>query len=234
MSQTPQKVFPMSFSRLSTFESCPSKFDYLYVTKSIKDADNEFTIYGTRVHEAMEKYGRAITGGVEDKAVLELADLPEDVKKFAPLVDRVAAQKGTHLFEHQFAIDRNKQPCDWFGDTVWIRGIADVLVIDGHRAWCLDWKTGKPKSNPTQLQLFAALTFAHFPEIEEVRTSFVWLNHDDVTNATYTRRMADHLWLALTPRFDKVQEVVDLGVFPAKPSGLCRWCPAKAVCPEAR
>lgn len=226
---------PLSFSRLSTFESCPQKFDYLYVTKNIKDSDNEFTIYGTRVHDALERYGKAAAGSSDAaQAVIALEDATPDITKHYPLVDRIVQLGGTQLFEHQMAITRSKQPCDWFASDVWIRGIADVLVVNGVRAWCLDWKTGKPKDNPTQLQLFAALVFAHFPEVEEVKTSFIWLNHDDVTNATYQRRMVPHLWLSLEPRFVRVQDAVDLGVFVPKPSGLCRYCPAKTICSSAR
>lgn len=229
------KLMPLSFSRLSTFESCPAKFDYLYVTKSVKDQDNEFTIYGTRVHEALESYGRARAASDDAaKAVSALEDIGDDVRKHFPIVDRIVDLGGSIFFEHQMALRRDKTPCDWFGADVWIRGIADVLVVNGDRAWCLDWKTGKPKENPTQLQLFAALVFAHFPEVEEVRTSFIWLNHDDATNSIYRRPMADHLWLALEPRFSRVQDTVDLGVYPTKPSGLCRFCPARSVCGDAR
>lgn len=229
------KLMPLSFSRLSTFESCPAKFDYLYVTKSVKDQDNEFTIYGTRVHEALENYGRARAASDDAaQAVSALEDIGDDVRKHFPIVDRVIGLGGSVFFEHQMALRRDKTPCDWFASDVWIRGIADVLVVNGNRAWCLDWKTGKPKENPTQLQLFAALVFAHFPEVTEVRTSFIWLNHDDATNAIYERRMADHLWLALEPRFSRVQDTVDLGVYPTKPSGLCRYCPARSVCGDAR
>lgn len=226
---------PLSFSRLSTFESCPAKFDYLYVTKSVKDQDNEFTIYGTRVHEALESYGRALASSqsaAEAIGALEGAD--DDVRRHFGIVERIIGLGGAAYFEHQMALSRDKKPCDWFGADVWIRGIADVLVVRDSTAWCIDWKTGKPKDNPTQLQLFAALVFAHFPAVEEVRTSFVWLNHDDATNAVYQRRMADHLWLALEPRFSRVQDTVDLGVYPTKPSGLCRYCPAKSVCGDAR
>lgn len=230
-----KKLMPLSFSRLGTFESCPAKFDYLYVTKSVKDQDNEFTIYGTRVHTALENYGRArVTSEDAARAVSESEDFGDDIRKHLSLVDKAVGLGGTAYFEHQMALTRDKKPCDWFGADVWLRGIADVLVVRGDTAWCLDWKTGKPKENPTQLQLFAALVFAHFPEVQEVRTSFIWLNHDDATNSIYKRAMEPHLWVALEPRFLRVQEVVDLGVYPTKPSGLCRYCPAKAVCPDAR
>lgn len=229
------KLMPLSFSRLSTFESCPAKFDYLYVTKSVKDQDNEFTIYGTRVHEALESFGRALaTSQSTAEAVSALEGADEDIKRHYGIVERIIGLGGTPHFEHQMALRRDKTPCDWFAPDVWIRGIADVLVVRDGVAWCIDWKTGKPKDNPTQLQLFAALVFAHFPDVNEVRTSFIWLNHDDATNAVYQRRMADHLWLALEPRFTRVQETVDLGVYPTKPSGLCRYCPAKSICGDAR
>lgn len=226
-------LMPLSFSRLSTFESCQQKFDYLYVTKTIKDSDNEYTIYGTRVHDALEKYGKA-KANVVAEAELALENPTPDITKHFPLVDRIVAQPGEHYFEQQLAINRQKQPCDWFAPDVWIRGIVDVLVVNGTRAWCFDWKTGKPKDNPTQLQLFAALIYAHYPNVDRVDTSFIWLGHDVTTNARYYRRMERDLWATLEPRFDKVQETVEAGVYKAKPSGLCRFCPARAVCADAR
>lgn len=215
-------ITPLSFSRLSTFESCEQKFDYLYISKSVKDSDNEYTIYGTRVHEALEKYGR------------EGTEPPAESAPFKSLVDKIVAVPGTHYFEHQMSVDRNSVPCGWFDPLVWIRGIADVLVIEGTRAFCLDWKTGKPKDNPTQLQLFAALIFIHFPEVQEVRTSFIWLNHGQTTDMRFTRAMFPHIWSALTTRFKRVQETIDAGVYKARPSGLCRFCPARSICVSAR
>ena len=214
------KKFPVSFSRLSTFEQCPQKFDYLYVTKNIMDVGNEITAYGTRVHEALEKYAR---DGVEPSL---------EAVKWKPLVDRILARPGDKYFEHQMALSPDKTPCDWFAPDVWLRGIADVLIVNGEKAWVGDWKTGKVKDNPTQLQLFAALTFVHFPEVQQVKTSFIWLAHDDVTESTYRRTVLPHIWTALDPRFDAVQDAVDIGVFAAKPSGLCGWCPAKDICPD--
>lgn len=94
--------------------------------------------------------------------------------------------------------------------------------------------TGKVKDDPTQLQMFAAMVMWHFPRVNTVKTSYIWLKFNEITNATYERRFLDALWRALRPRFDRVQEVIDLGVFDTKPSGLCPWCPAKDICPDAR
>lgn len=224
---------PLSYSRLSTFESCERKFEYLYVLKSVQDSGSTATEYGTRVHSALETYGKARVAG-DDAAADGMRALDDETKKWYGLVDRIAAQPGDKLFEHQMAIRRDKTPCDWFDSDVWLRSIADVLVINGKKAWCFDWKTGKQKENPTQMQLFAAMTFLHFPDVEEVVTSFVWLVAGKTTNATYQRRYADSLWLSIEPRLVAVQEAVDLGVFKAKPSGLCPWCPAQDICADAK
>ena len=38
------KLMPLSYSRLSTFETCPRKFEYLYVLKSVKDEDRKSVV----------------------------------------------------------------------------------------------------------------------------------------------------------------------------------------------
>lgn len=219
----------LSFSRLNTFEQCPAKFDYLYVTKAVKDQASEASDYGNRVHEVLELYGK----GELDQASLGLEG-KQTLKRWGPLVDTINAKSGEKLYEYQMAVNKDLQPCDWFSSDAYIRAIADVLVVDGKRAYCLDYKTGKVKENSTQLQLFASMVFWHYPEVEEVRTSFIWLKFDQVTNATYQRKYMTALWDGLKPRFEAVQETIDLGVFDTKPSGLCPWCPARDICPDAR
>jgi RecB family exonuclease len=226
---------PLSFSRLSTFEQCPAQFDYLYVSKRVQNSTNEASEYGDRVHKVLEAYG--LLGSEEERITMRAnAALEESATlvKWAGVVDKILARPGQKFFEHQMAVNKQLQPVDWFDKDVWIRSIADVLVVDGDTAYCLDYKTGKVKDNPTQLQLFAAMVMWHFPQVQTVKTSFIWLRFDETTNAKYERRFLDALWRALEPRFTKVQEVVDLGVFDTKPSGLCPWCPAKGFCPDAR
>lgn len=223
------KVMPLSYSRLSTFEQCESKFDYLYVSKRVQDQGSEVSEYGNRVHEVLELYGK----GELDQATLS-EEGKQTLSKWGKIVDKLLAREGEKYFEYQMAVNADLQPVDWFASDVWIRSIADVLVVDGDTAYCLDYKTGKVKDNPTQLQLFAAMVMWHFPQVTTVKTSFIWLKFNEVTNTKYERRFLESLWNGLRPRFQKVQEVIDLGVFKAKPSGLCPWCPAKDICPDAR
>ena len=223
------KVMPLSFSRLSTFETCEAQFDYLYVSKRVPNSSNEASEYGDRVHKLLEAKGR----GVLDLDSLS-AEGRGSLEKWGSVVDVIMKRPGEKLFEHQMAVNADLKPVEWFAKDVWIRSIADVLVVDGDTAYCLDYKTGKVKENPTQLQLFAAMVFWHYPEVTKVKTSFIWLKFNETTNATYERRFLDSMWRALKPRFAKVQDTIELGVYKTKPSGLCPWCAAKDICPDAR
>jgi hypothetical protein len=221
-------VMALSYSRLSVFEQCPARFDYQYVSKRVQDQANEASAYGDRVHKVLEALGR--TGSV----IATDAETQSTLEQWGSLVESILARPGDKYFEQQMAVNNDLTPVDWFAPDVWIRAIADVLVVNGDTAYVLDWKTGKVKDNPTQLQLFALMVFWCYPQVNTVQTSFVWLKYNEVTNAKYERRYAQALWSALRPRLVRVQETVDLGVFTTKPGPLCPWCPAKEICPDAR
>ena len=215
--------FPMSFSRLSTFETCPMKFEYMYVLKSVEDESNVYSEYGQRVHTALEMYGR--TGDV--------AHLTDESRKYKSTVDLLRGKRGTKLWEQQMAIDANGTPCDWFSPDVWLRGIVDAMVADLPLAVVVDWKTGKVKHDYTQLDMFAMFTFAHYPEVQEVKAAYAWLKDNSAAGTSYTRDSVVKPWGAVRKRLDVVQDAVELGVFPAKPGWMCKYCPAKKVCPYA-
>lgn len=215
--------FPISYSRVNTYQTCPLQFEYLYVNRNVKVVESEQMLYGSRVHEQLEKYGKTRDEG----------QLTTESRKWKGLVDSILRQKGDIHWEYQMSITQDLEPCGWFDKEVWLRGIADVLVINGDTAYVLDWKTGKVRDNPQQLQLFACMVMLMFPEVQTVRTAFVWLVHDLVTDVIYKRSMFDVMWKNLMIQFDQVEEAVRLGVFEPRPSRLCNWCAAKDVCSYA-
>jgi RecB family exonuclease len=232
MAQQNDKVMALSYSRLNVFEQCEARFDYQYISKRVVDQQNEASAYGDRVHGVLEQYGQHLVSGTP---MPELSvEGEQTIAKWGALVTRIASRPGKKYFEHQMAVNIDLKPVGWFDGDVWIRGIADLLTIDGDTAYCLDYKTGKIKDDPTQLQLFALMVFWHFPQVERVKTAFIWLKFDTLDSTVYKRLHMDSLWQAVQPRFARVQEVIELGVFKAKPSGLCPWCPAQSICPDAR
>jgi len=225
MSDVTEQPIALSFTRLSTFEQCPLKFEYLYVSRSVVDEGSVHSHFGDRVHASLEAYGKS-----GDPTLLT-----DETGGFKGLVDTIRAQPGEKFWEYQMALDENRRPCDWFSKEARLRGIADVLVLQGDRAVCLDWKTGKVKPNSSQLALFACIVFRHFPEINEVVASFVWLKHGQVTNRTFTRGEALlSLWPDFEQRFGAVHGAVKLGYFKPKPGPMCMWCPARKRCAYAK
>lgn len=219
--ETPSK-FPVSYSRLSTFEQCELKFDYLYVSKTVVDQGSPATREGTRVHEALEKYGKGE------------ADMPRDLQKHKALVDRILLQPGEKHFELQFALTADKKVTGWYDADVWLRAIVDVLVVDGEKAVVIDWKTGKRRPNMTQLQLFAAVVMTVYPAITQVKAAFAWLKTGEMDWSVMTRDMLPQLWKGLEARLTNVQEAVDNGYFEPKPGYMCKWCPARKNCVYAK
>lgn len=219
----------LSYSRLNMFEQCEAKFDYIVVSKTVKDTPGEASEYGQRVHKTLQLYG--------EKKLPEKLSLEEQqtIDKWGHIVDLLTKNaKGEIYFEKQLCVDSDLKPVDWFSKTAYIRMIADLLIINGSTAYCFDYKTGKQKDDPTQLKLFALMIMWTFPQVTTVRTCYIWLGPNKTDTADYTRDYLDDLWAAIKPRFDKVIDTVELGFFSTTPSGLCNYCPAKKICPDSR
>jgi hypothetical protein len=216
--------FPVSYSRLNTYESCPAKFEALHVLKTAKDEGNQYSEYGDRVHKGLESYGKT----------RQATGISAEVAPYTRYVDLIMAQPGEKHFEYQMALTEELKPCSWMAPDVWLRAIADVLVINGDTAQIVDWKTGKVRHDPIQMQWFACMVLYLFPQVQTVKTVFVWLAHGQVTPGSLRRGDEQHLWPKIVKRLDALQQSVDLGVFPTNPTYLCRWCPNRTRCPDAR
>jgi hypothetical protein len=185
--------------------------------------ETEQMIYGTLVHNSLEKYGR--TG--------DYADLIPAARPFKWIVDKVLSLEGDKYFEYQMAVREDRAPCEWDAEDAYLRGIADVLIVNDDVAYCLDYKTGKPKADGTQLMIFALLILEHFPRVRLVKSSFLWLAYNDITHTEYLRRYSDPLWDGLTRRIADLNLSVANNLYTTNPSKLCGWCVAKEICPDA-
>jgi hypothetical protein len=141
---------------------------------------------------------------------------------------------GTILAEQEIAVSKNLKPCEFGSDDMWIRAIIDVLVLKGNKAYMFDWKTGKRRLGSFQLKLCACLIFRHYPEIEEVEACYVWLKENQIDRENYKRKDEVDIWKDVLLRIKRIEQAVSKDVWPAKPSGLCRFCPAKKDCQFAQ
>ena len=204
-----------SFSALNSFETCPHRHYRTRVLKDVRDDQSEALLWGNEVHKALELRIK------DDKP------LPTTMEKWEPIVAKLLARKGESIAEQKLCLNENLSPTSWFAKDAWCRGVVDYMLVDGKKAVALDWKTGKPKDDHEQLMLFAALLFHHYPELEVIRTGYVWLAHGSkITSKEFTRADVPQIWEEFLPRVKRLQQAVDADKWPKKPSGLCRaWCP---------
>lgn len=209
-----------SFSSIKMYENCPKRYYHQRVLKEVKDQGGEATIWGERVHKFLED------------RLAKATELPQEVARYDPLCQSIVklAIGGELLVEQQLTLNVALEPTSWFSKDAWMRSIVDVLVIRGDEAIMFDWKTGKRRPDFSQLELFALQVFKHYPEVKRVRTAFVWLKDLSMDHETYTRDNEPELWARLMNKVVRIEKSLETDNWPAKPSGLCNWCPCKNFC----
>lgn len=207
-----------SYSSIKTFDQCPKKYFHLKVAKDVKDEPGEAADYGTAVHLAAEEYIR------------DGKPIPEKFAYIRPVVERLAALPGDKLAELKLGVRKvpgGYEPCEFFDKDVWWRGIADLLVIDGHRAWCVDYKTGKSAryADTKQLDLLAGAVFTHFPEVVKIKSSLIYVVSGELIPKTHVITEKSKYLSVFDPQLDRLEAAMEHGVWNAKSSALCPWCP---------
>ena len=207
-----------SFSSIKMYENCPKRYYHQRITKEVQDTGSDATIYGERVHEALEHR--------LDKKV----ELPSESKAYEPLCKSIEGMGGTLQVEQKLTLSENLTPTTWWEKDAWLRSILDVLIIFEDEAIVMDWKTGKRRPDFSQLEMFALQVFSHYPNIKKVKSTFVWLKDLSLDSHTYNRIDADDLWVKLLSKTERINQSLINNNWPPKPSGLCRFCPAKNIC----
>jgi RecB family exonuclease len=204
-----------SYSSIKTFEQCPKKYFHLKIAKDVKDEPGEAADYGTAVHLAAEEYIR------------DGKPIPEKFAFMRPIVERLAALPGEKHAELKLGIRKDFSPCDFFAKDVWWRGIADLLVVDGHRAWCVDYKTGKNAryADTKQLDLLAGAVFSHFPEVTTIKSSLIYVVSGNLIPKKHVITERSQYLAVFNEQLDRLDAAMENGVWNAKTSPLCGWCP---------
>src|SRR5262245_60013988 len=210
-----------SFSALDKFFKCPRKFFYYDVVKSVQEPSNPNQNEGFIVHKAMSDY---ISRGTP---------LPPQYERYADWVTTmITRQPGEKvLTEHKMAMTFDLRPCEYFSrkHKVWLRTVADLLVINGSHALSVDWKTGKEPDDRYQelppnfqLRLVALRIFLNYPEVQNIESKYVYLNEGTSTQFTMPRSDLREFIPQLYEYAGAVQKAVRSNEWPPHPSGLCK------------
>lgn len=215
-----------SYSSIKMYDNCPHRYWHQRVIKSVVDQGSDATLYGERVHKALEDRLRDGT---------ELSSETRHLEDLMQVVESKAAALGGELhLEQELTLNAELAPTGWWDDDAWLRSKLDVLILYNDSATVLDWKTGKRRPDFSQLELFALQTFTHYPKVNSVSTMFVWTKENALDTKKFKREQVPDMWTRLLDQIRRIELSLEHDKWPAKPSGLCNWCPAKHLCDYAQ
>jgi len=210
-----KKEYAWSYSRLTTFESCPRKYYHLNIIKDVKDKPNKWAIEGSRVHNAL------------DSRLKKKTPLPNNLKHLEEMAINIENGPGELHTEKRLAFDKDFNSCGWMASNVYVRGIMDVMRIIDDKAWIGDYKTGKWDSNVGQLQLQSIMTFFLNKQINTIKSCFIWLKDMRMDTITINREDVENLKNHFVSRANKIKDAADNNNWIATENEYCKYCPVK-------
>jgi len=215
---------PWSFSKIKSFQQCPKQFYHEKVIKQYPFKMTDAVRYGDQFHKAAEHY------------IKDGAELDRRFTYAKPALDRLNNKAGDKLCEYRMGLTRRLEPCSFYAQDVWFRGIADLLILneDDRLAHVVDYKTGKSAkyADRGQLELMALSVFRHFPYIETVKAALLFVVSNEMVTEKYMRDDEFRLWSKWFSDFKSMRMAYRNEVWNPNPNGLCRQhCPV-VECPH--
>ena len=205
----PQEI-KWSYSGLKDYTNCPRQYHEVKVLKNFTKAPTKQMLYGTEVHSALEDY------------VGKKTPLPKNYEQFAKQLDPLVEMEGIKYPEHRMALTFEKEPCTFGAKNYWVRGIADLLVVNGDQGFIVDYKTGSNKyPDPKQLQLMALMAFAHFPQLQHVKAGLLFVMHEHFVTSEYSREKLDEYWADFYWNLERLRLSYENDSWQMNPSPLC-------------
>ena len=208
-----------SHSSLKDYEGCARRYHAVKILKLYPFQETEATRYGTQLHLAAEEYVR------------DGKPLPPQFEFIKGTLDALLAKPGRKLAEQKMALDEKLNPVGWFDKTVWVRGIADLLILDDDNltAWVVDYKTGNNKyPDRDQLKLMSLMVFRHYPHIREVKSALLFVVKEDMVKHNMSIEEADAEWWKYRERVGRIGACMEADVWNPNRTPLCGWCPVKS------
>lgn len=218
------KAVTWSHSSLKDYEGCPRRYHEIKVLKNYPFKDTDATLYGKELHTAAELY------------IKDGTPLPPQFSFLQATLDALKDKPGRKLCEYQMGVTTDLKPCGFMDKNVWVRGIADLLIIDDENltAKVVDYKSGNNKyPDREQLKLMALMVFAHFPHIRRVSGALLFVVKEDIAKASFMVGETEEYWWDYRQRVARIEQAHSSGVWNPKPTPLCGWCPV-ATCEHNR
>lgn len=207
--------YTWSYSALSTFQQCPRKYYRIKVVKDVKEPMSDVIIYGQALHKAAEEYVR------------DGKEIPEKFSFIKPYIDVLLTIDGERFCEYRMGLTKELQPCEFFAKDVWLRSVADLLIVGEDTAYLIDYKTGKSQYADTkQLELMALCVFKHFPHVQYVKAGLLFVVSKEFIEAAYTLDKQQECWMNWFDELIRLENCYESDTWNPNPNFSCKkFCP---------
>lgn len=220
----------LSHSSADRFFTCPHAYEREKLIKDVPYMETEATLWGTRVHDAVERY---IKGENVDFSILMMDDVQ-------PVIQRLKELPADHkASEIEWCFNTAGVICDKDAPDAMFLGYTDFESVVGDRGFVCDFKTGKRHSKFEQVELYALSLWMRFPKVNEIRAGYMWLKERDPSSflsfkTLYRATDMPRIWKYRVDQYNRIKAAHDTGVFQANPGKgrskfPCGWCSANRV-----
>jgi len=207
-----------SHSSLKDYEGCARRYHEVKVLNNYPFQETEQTRYGKELHKAAEDY------------VKDGTPIPKQFEFVTPVIDALMAKPGRKFPEHEMGLTIDLKPCNFKDGAVWVRGIADLLIVDDENltGWIIDYKTGNNRYPDTdQLVLMSLMTFAHFPHLRQVNSALLFVVKNTIVKYRMGVEDIEPAWWQYRQRVSKLSSSFEHNTWNPTQSALCNWCPVR-------
>jgi hypothetical protein len=184
------------------------------VSKQFKQQPNQAAIDGDETHQA---FARRVKSGTP---------LPLYLRGYEDVLKKFADAPGEKVAEQKLCFNARFELVDWYAQDAYLRVISDLTILNGNYGVTIDYKTGKPYSDFTQLELTAASIMVAAPEIDQINMGYLWTKTKKLDTKLLPRSKTPDVWASLMPRVQAYQNAHAANDFPPKPNFLCeKYCP---------
>lgn len=204
--------FTWSPSKIADFDNCPAQYAAKHYYKTIPYTETEATIWGTRVHAEAERFMR----GEESTD----PDAFTPVEKWVRVLSRLP---GERFVEHKMSVGEDWKQVEW--DDAEGRMIVDLAILNDEELLIYDWKTGKLKSDETQMKIYSLIMAMQFPQVQKIKYKYIWLKDGKTTGGELSRPELIKIALYLKAKLKEMKTAWENENFAMKKNGLCKgWC----------
>ena len=250
----PQKI---SYSHVSTFESCPKQYKYRYIL-GLYGPPSATLSFGLTVHNSLKKlYDNLVSFNNSLEGTIKLATQADfikiykdewisrgyDSKKHEGIRMDYGERKMKEFYKKHF--DKTQQPLiiekrfSYKMEDILVTGAIDRIDLveegkDGkHKVELIDYKTGKVKEQKDvdknlQLAIYTLVAEELFG-FEVVKSTLFFVEHDKKVSTSVDEDLKQEARDKIRETIKKIKE----GKFEPNPGFLCRYCDYRTICEDA-